>query len=101
MDSIHRSLNKGRYVYLVSYDVEGAFDHVPHCHLMQAAEDMGVDVHIRRMIHNWMRSRTFQVKIREASRVYYGSIHEITRGLPQGGSAFPPALIDAVQQNHV
>ena len=58
-DFIHRSLNMSRYVYAVSFDVAAAFDKVPHRQLMAALENHGIDGHTRRIVHNWLRGRTF------------------------------------------
>ena len=60
-DFVQRALVCGRRCYLVSSDVAGAFDNVPHAQLMSGLRRMGVHVHIRRLVHNWLRDRTFQV----------------------------------------
>ena len=52
MDMLRRSLRRGRFVYLVSLDMEGAFDNVSHWHLVAALRDFGIDAQTRRMVHN-------------------------------------------------
>ena len=79
----------GRYCYVISFDVAGAFDNVPHAQLMGGLERMGVDGHTRRVIHTWLRDRTFQLRMRTPAGDFYSSIHKITKGLPQGGVLSP------------
>ena len=49
MDLTHRVLLEGCYVYVVSFDVAGAFDKVPHRMLTKALSKMGVDGRTRRL----------------------------------------------------
>ena len=89
MDTANRALVRGRYVYLVSFDIRGAFDNVSHRQLTESLGRMEVDPHTRRVIHNWLIMRTFQVKMSSTKGTYYSNIHPITRGLPQGGVLSP------------
>ena len=89
MDSIHGSLRQGRYCYVASFDIEGAFDNVSHWHLMEGLKNMRIDVHTRRIIHNWLSMRTFQVKMATASGTRFSGVYPITKGLPQGGVLSP------------
>ena len=86
MDSVRRGLNRGRFVYIVSFYVRGPFDSVPHHRLMAAMKEFGMDPNIRRVVHGWLRSRTFQVRLRAHGEVYKSSVRSITRALPQGGT---------------
>ena len=79
MDFMQRALYRGRLCYLVSYDVAGAVDNVSHAHLMRGLEEFGVDGYTRRVIHNWLRLRTFQVRLRLPTGVWYSSIHPISK----------------------
>ena len=89
MDAVHRGLHRNRWCYVVSFDIAGAFDNVPHQRLMQGLEMMGVDKHTRRLIHNWLRDRTFQVKLTTPNGNCMSTIHPISKGLPQGGVLSP------------
>ena len=89
MDFTHRALIKGHFVYLVSYDVQGAFDEVSHWHLVEALREHQVGAYERRAIHGWLRSRTFQVLLTTDTGTYKSAIHPISRGLPQGGVLSP------------
>ena len=89
MDMLHRALRRRRFCYLISFDIEGAFDNVSHWHLMEGLREFGIDAHTRRMVHNWLSMRTFQVKMTAASGVCYSNIYPITKGLPQGGVLSP------------
>ena len=50
---------------------------------------MGVDKHTRRLIHNWLKDRTFQVKLTTPNGNCMSTIHPISKGLPQGGVLSP------------
>ena len=91
MDFTQRALCRGRLCYLVSYDVAGAFDNVSHTHLMRGLVEFGVDGENRRVIRNWLRLRTFQVRLRLPTGLWYSSIPPISKGLPQG-RVLPPLL---------
>ena len=84
-DSLHRSLDRGRFAYVISFDIEGAFDSAAHRRLMTSLRESGVDPYLRRFLRGWLRERTFQIKTRESGGVRYSSIKSISRGLPQGG----------------
>ena len=89
MDLIHRALIGGQYVYLVSFDIAGAFDRVSHYGLTEELKLFGIDAHTRRLIHNWIRGRKFIVKHRTPRGTTMGRHTEITSGLPQGGVLSP------------
>ena len=89
MDGINRALVRGRYCYLISFDVKGAFDNVSHRQLMKGLKQMKVGVRMRRVIHNWLSKRTFQVKIKTPTGTHLSAVHPITQGLPQGGVLSP------------
>ena len=88
-DALHRALNRGRYAYVISFDIEGAFDTAAHRRLMASLRRSNVDPYLRRFLHGWLRDRTFQLKTRESEGIRYSSIRPITRGLPQGGVISP------------
>ena len=89
VDLAHRPLNRGLHVYMVSFDVPGAFDRVPLHGLMTAMDRFNIDPYIRRVEHNWLRNRTFQVRLRANGGVYKSKVHTVTCGLPQGGVLSP------------
>ena len=89
MDSAHRALMRKRYVYLVSFDIRGAFDNVAHRQLVRGLGKMGIDPHTKRVVHNWLMTRTFQVRMTSSKGTYHSSIYNITKGLPQGGVLSP------------
>ena len=73
----------------MSCDAAGAFDCAPHHSLVHALEKFGVGAHEGRALHNWLRNRTFRVKLRARGGEYKSSIHKITPGLLQGGVLLP------------
>ena len=89
MDSVHRALNRKRWCYLASFDIAGAFDNVSHRQLMTGLKRFGVDIHSRRVIHNWLGSRTFRVRLATSLGYSMSKSHPITKGLPQGGALSP------------
>ena len=89
MDMLNESLCSGRNCYLASFDIAGAFDDASHRKLMKALASKNVGVHVRKVAHNWLASRTFQVKMNSLKGVFHSSIYPITKGLPQGGIFSP------------
>ena len=75
--------------YFFLCDVRGAFDNVSHWHLTRALVEFDIPIHIRRLIHNWLRARSMRVKMRTPKGVYYSKNFMATKGLPQGGVLFP------------
>ena len=88
-DRIHRTLLRGHFAYVASFDIARAFDEVSHAQLISALEEYGIDVFSRRLIHRWIVGRTFIVKHTAPQGVFYGAKVTITSGLPQGGVLSP------------
>ena len=88
-DAAHRALNRGRFVCLMSFDVSAAFDTVSHTHIMTTLKQFQVNGHIRRVLHGWLRGRTFQVRTRTTAGTICSAINTVSRGLPQGGVISP------------
>ena len=84
----------------VSYDIAAAFDSVSHHQLVKALPEFGIDQHTRRLIHNCLRNRTFQVKYRAASGDFKGDPASISAGLPQGGVLSPLLWITFFNEIH-
>ena len=89
MDTIHRAMLRGRYAYVVSFDVAGAFDRVSHFGLTEELRNFGIDGYTRRLIHNWIRGSRFIVKHRTPRGTVMGYHTRVTSGLPQGGVLSP------------
>ena len=89
MDHAHRSLLRNQFVYIISYDIESAFDRVPHAQLLRATEAFDIDSYTCRLIHNWLRGRYFQVTYTSPHGQHQGTSVQITTGLPQGGVLSP------------
>ena len=56
MDAAHRGLRRGRWCYLASLDIAGAFDNVSHSKLAEAVKTFGVDGHSRRLLKSNLQS---------------------------------------------
>ena len=84
MDLARSPLFRGKYVYIMSFDMAGAFDSAPHFQLAQALARFGIDVHTRRSVRNWLRQRVSRVKLRTATGGVYGDPDQILAGRPQG-----------------
>ena len=91
MDTPHRTLRTGRYALLASFDVHGAFDNVSHRQILGGLMQMGVDVNTRRVIHDWVSMRRFQVKMTSSRGTYFSNIYNVTKRLPKEG-VLPPLL---------
>ena len=89
VDKAHRSLLNGSFVYIISFDIEAAFGRVPHWQITRALKRMHIDGYTRRLIHNWLKGRTFTLKQRTPQGIFYGPKKSITCGLPQGGVLSP------------
>ena len=89
MDATRRALRRGRWCYLASFDIAGASDNAPHVHLMKAMRDFGIDAHARRVLRNWLRVRTFSVKMTTPTGFCYSALVPARKGLPQGGILSP------------
>ena len=88
-DMAHWALNRSRHVYIISFDVSGAFDNVSHIKIMRALKEFEINGRIRRVLHGWLRGKTFQEKMRTAMGTLFSDVHTISRGLPQGGVMSP------------
>ena len=75
---LHRSLVNKRFCYLISFDVEGAFDNVHYRQLLLGLRRMKVDVHTNRIIHNSLRSCAFQEK---TAREGWVTVCQVDRGI--------------------
>ena len=89
MDHAHRSLICDQFVYIISYDIESAFDRVPHAQLLRAVEAFDIEPYTCRLVHNWLRGRHFQISYTSPHGQYRGQRVQITTGLPQGGVLSP------------
>ena len=88
-DRTHRVLLRGRFVYVISFDVAGASDGmVPH-QLISVLSEFRVDAQTRRLIHNSKGGRTFVVKYNTPQGVYFRAKKPIYSRLPQGGDLSP------------
>ena len=79
----------GRFVYVSSLDISGAFDTVPRLQLALALEEMGVAKHVFQYVKCWLGSRKFRVRLRAPGETSKSRTHSIGRGLPQGGVLSP------------
>ena len=91
MDFVHRGTCGEGWCYIASFDIAGASDTVPHRRPVQSLREMGVDTHSRRIVRNWLGSRTFQVRLSTWGGAIYSHQYPISMGLPQGG-VLPPLL---------
>ena len=89
MDFAHRALIEGNYVYIVSYDIAGAFDRVSHYQLVEVLPEFGIDTFTERLLYNWLSGRTFTVKYRSPGGTFFGERTAVSSGLPQGGVLSP------------
>ena len=89
MDILRKSLRRGRCRYLAPFDIAGAFDDISHRKLMEGLASKNVGVHVRRVVLNWLASRTFQVKMNSPKGVLHSGVYPITKGMPQGGILSP------------
>ena len=99
MDGIRRALLLGKNLYVVSFDIAGAFGTVSHSHLVRVLGDFQIDKFASRLIRHWIVGRTFEIKRRTPQGVFYGRRTPITAGLPHGGSPFPLLVAHVLQWN--
>ena len=99
MDRVQRALLHGSLVYIVSFDIAGAFDRVSHHQLMQALPAFGVDSYTQRLIHNWSAGRSSILKLKTPTGTVYGSPTPISSGLPHGGCLITQSMAHVLQSN--
>ena len=88
-DFIGRHLTAGRFGYLASLDVAGAFDAAPHGGPAGTLWRVGLAGHSVRFLTAWLRGRRFRTR-RVVPTVRFVSMpRKIPWGLPQGGIISP------------
>ena len=88
---VRRSLNRARRVYVIPFDMQGAFGNVSHRPLMRATEVFGVEPYDRLAVRNCLRHRTPQVKLRANDATHLPGNHTIGKGSLQ--EEVPPPLL--------
>ena len=84
-DFAHRALLKGHYCYKISFGLKGLFDNVSYHQLTKGLLNIGVDGHARRIIRNWLRTRSFRIRTRsQTGRCFSGTYPDLL-GTPVGG----------------
>ena len=84
-NSAQRALFLGRPVYIVSFDVAGAYDGVSHYQLVGTLTKMGLGVHTRWITQNWLRRRSFILRFCTPDGYFFGESQRVSAGLPKGG----------------
>ena len=84
-DFVVEIVTSGRYFFVSSLDIGGAFDTAPHHLLVSALDGMGVGGHILRYMGRRFRGRGFRVRLRTPVGPFKSRAHPIERGLPPGG----------------
>ena len=88
-DFAAENVGSGKYVYLSSLDIDGAFDSVPHHLLVRALHRFGVDGYTKRYVATWLTQRSFRMRLKTNSGPFFSGPRPISRGLPQGGVLSP------------
>ena len=73
-------LQEGKFVYLASLDIQGAFDQLPHKIIERALLSAGVERHCAQFIMHWTQEREFKVRITTPKGQYYSRPRKISRG---------------------
>ena len=89
MDLIGAHVSEGRFVYVASLDIYGAFDTAPHEELVATMRRMGMDWFIARFLEKWLTRRGFRVRLITTKGRFLSRPRDISRGLPQGGVISP------------
>ena len=84
-DFVQRSVEDGKYAYIASLDIDGAFDKVPHRLLVDSLMAVGIEGYLVRYMTKWLIGRNFRARLSSASRRFYSGPKDMTRGVPQGG----------------
>ena len=90
-DSAQAGLQRGRFVYVASIDVDGAFNKVPHSRLLGSLLDTDLDAFLMRCVSVcvWLTGRRLRLRFLSGSGCCLSGWRGITGGLPQGGVSFP------------
>ena len=83
------ALNNGQEVCVVFFDVQKAFDSVPHLPLLQKLEQIGINPYILRWVHNYLTERE-QFVVVEGS---HSPTLKVLSGVPQGSSCSRPLTV--------
>ena len=87
--TLRRPPMRGRFCFLVPFNIPGAFSYVPHWHLMGGLRDMQIDTHTRSVVHFWPPMRTSRVKMTTPGGTRLSNIYLITRVLLLGAVPSP------------
>ena len=90
-DFAYRALAMWGHMYVLSYDIGGAADNVPHRQRAVALKALGVGSHECCLIRTWPRVHLFHPRLRYPARTWYSRPRSTSLGLPQGG--VPPPLL--------
>jgi predicted membrane protein len=76
---------KGKYVSMMSLDIQSAFDRVPRDKLLKILASRGIPNWLVRMVHSFLSHRSTSIKLPEhTSRPYWVNV-----GIPQGSPLSP------------
>ena len=90
-DFVSGQRSRGKFVYVASIDVDGAFDTAPRQDLVDTVVRLGADGFTCRCLAEWLFRREFQVALRTPFGRYFSTWRRLSRSLPQGW-VFPPFL---------
>ena len=88
-DKMLMHLTNGKFVYLASLDIQGAFDLLNHGVINTALQAANIEPNCARFIMNWTTGRSFKIRLSTPEGQHLSRARPITRGLPQGGILSP------------
>ena len=88
------ALDNGQEVCVVFFDVQKAFDSVPHLPLLQKLKQIGINPYILRWVRNYLTERE-QFVVVEGS---HSPTLKVLSGVPQGSVLRPVLLLYHIAQ---
>ena len=90
IDVIHdwlSALDEGFEICVIFFDVQKAFDSVPHIPLIRKLADIDINPHILKWLQNYLTDRKQFVALEGSSPTL-----QVLSGVPQGFRPWPPSL---------
>ena len=85
LDNITLAIENKKFVDIVYFDIEKAFDTINHKKLILKLKKVGIDGMLLSCIKNWLTNRHFQVKLGDC----LSDPQPISSGVPQGSILGP------------
>ena len=83
--SWNKSLDNGKYTYVIALDIAGAFDRVWHKGIVEKLKSMGIDGNLLELVQSYLKDRTLRVVVNGHTSKEY----PVEASVPQGSVIGP------------